>query len=463
MNTRTEHPLLNAVADIVALAQAPLILVGGAVRDYLLNQTLSHDLDFVVLDGTAEQVARRVADQLEGAFVPLDPDFGIYRVVTDKQLDFANVQGNLSEDLGRRDLTLNALGLDCQTGELLDLFDGQADLKAKRIRMISTENMLDDPLRLLRVFRFAAQLNGQIDPKTLVVVQEHGSAILRTAPERIQYELLRLLSMPNAFAVVKAMSDCGFLEVLLPELKPMRDIEPNGHHHLILLDHTLELINQAEQLVLELDAEWQAYFNEALTPAVNRMGIIKLACLLHDIGKPDTKADKPTETGIRYTYYGHDQVSETMTAEICGRLKMSGSLTDRGKHLVRWHLYPCQFGENSPRKSVLRFYRRMGDLTPDVLLLALADRFSTLGEGITPEILAQSKRNHWWLLEQFRVEQSVLKQPRILDGKAVMDLLKLKPGKQIGDILEALLEAQQTGEVVLEEDAKAWLLKQYRG
>lgn len=472
MNTASDslrfEPIIKlpAVQAVCELAPSEVFLVGGAVRDFMWDQTLSTDLDFMVFNGQSERLARQVAEALGAAFVPLDPEFGIYRVVdtvSGQQLDFANAQGTLEQDLGRRDLTINALGLNLQTGELLDLFGGLADLRERKIRMLSLSNLREDPLRLLRIFRFAAQFNAQIHPETLAVVKAHGQDILAVAAERIQYELLRLVSMPSAFAAIQTMTDIGLLEILFPEFTPMRDIPPNGHHHLMLLDHTLALVQQAEALYDELDKDWQAYFTESLTPAVNRMGIIKLACLFHDLGKPATKADKTTPTGIRYTYYGHDQVSETMTAEICARLKLSGNLTDRVKHLVRWHLYPCQFGQTSSRKSLLRFYRRMGELTPDILLLALADRFSTLGEGITPAVLEQSKVNHWWLLAQYRQEQAVLKEPGLLDGNAVMRLLNIKPGKKVGEILEALLEAQQLGDIRSVEEAQAWVQKNHAG
>ena len=141
---------------------------------------------------------------------------------------------------------------------------------------------------------------------------------------------------------------------------------------------------------------------------------------------------------------------------------LSGELSTLIKKLVRWHLYPCQFGVESSRKSVLRFFRKLGDHTPYVTVLALADRLSTCGVAITPQVLVTAKQNHLWLLKQYFEELAVLQAPRLLSGEMVMQTLGLSPGKAVGVWLKRLEEAQQLGEITTIEAAMQWLVQQYR-
>lgn len=453
--------ILNQLAP-----EATMMIVGGAVRDMLLGDETPHDLDVVIRGADTVNISKAFADQLDGHWVPLDEKDGVYRVAfnngafSGQQVDVTHCWGDtLVDDLGRRDLSINAMMLPVipHDAKLLDPFGGWNDLQEKRIRLISEHNLLDDPLRMLRVFRGAAHIQAtELDAQTIEWINTHKTKVLEAAPERIHYELLRLLSMPNSFTYINAMLDCGLLETILPEITPMRDIPPNNHHHLWLHTHSLELIRQTERLLPTLDEEWQAYFNQSVTPDSNRQAVIKLACLTHDMGKPDTYEIREG----RPTFYGHEKVSEDITHAIGKRLKLSNDLINQAKFLARWHLYPCQFGHKSARKSVLRFFRRMGDQTPDILLLALADRWSTCGPEITPDILEASDADHRWLLKEYRHELSNLKQPPLLSGHQIMEALQIKPGKQIGVILKQLEEAQQLGDIQTEEEALIWLKKQ---
>ncbi|MGE0199599.1 MAG: HD domain-containing protein [Candidatus Melainabacteria bacterium] len=468
---------LMACRQLAGDLQADLYLVGGTVRDFLLRGRWSADRDVVALPANgaetstdsplAQALARRFADQTGGSLVSLDPGHGIYRVVLpdrERYVDIADaMNGCIEADLRRRDLTVNALGLDLFTGSLLDPTGGLADCQRRTIRMVSRENLLDDPLRLLRVFRIAAAIRAEaIDPGTFQVVQAHKGVVLNSAPERIQLELLKLLDATPCFAALQACADSGLLEVLLPEMTPMRAIPANGHHHLGLFEHTLELVRQCERLLTEIPEETRAWVLREGPGGVRRLALIKLACLFHDLGKPDTQGEKKTADGdIRLTFYGHEQVSETLTHDICRRLKTGNDVRDFVGALTRWHLYPCQFGVNSPRKSLLRFFRRMGELTPDLLLLALADRHSTCGPDVSAELLKTAHENHLFLMRRFFEEQPVMRKPRVLNGHQVMQHLGILPGPELKKILSALEEAQQLGDVVTGEDALRWI-EQFR-
>lgn len=454
--------LIRPVAAAASRAGGRAYLVGGAVRDAFRAGALPLDLDFCLVDAPAETLARQLADDLDGYLVTLDPEFGVYRVVMpDKMttLDLSNALDNsLETDLARRDLTVNAMAVDVGTGELIDPYQGLSDLEAGIIRMVSEANLLDDPLRMLRTYRVGATVQAeQLDPATRQAVKTSGSRLLESAAERIRYELFRMLSAPVCFPYLKMMADDGLLEALFPEFSPMRDIPPNGYHHLGLFDHTLELVNQAERIIDRLPESCREHLLQPFTPAVTRFGLVKLGCLLHDVGKPATK----DWNGERFTYYGHDKVSEDMTEVICGRLKTSTDTRQFLKKLVRWHLYPGQFGKDSPKKSVLRFLRRMGDDTPDVILLAMADRHSTLGEGVTAETVWQDDENMLYLLSEYEARREEIKTPPLLNGREVMDLLDVGPGPHLREILEGLKEARQLGEIATSDEARSWVRQHF--
>ncbi|MEB3286714.1 MAG: HD domain-containing protein [Vampirovibrionales bacterium] len=492
-----ENALLQSILPIAGELGATLYPVGGCVREALMGclpeDGVPDDLDCLIISPDkdfplARKLAEKISETFNGAFVPLDEEFGIYRVVLQADteikgealnkrvfLDFSDALGNsLQQDLARRDLTINAMALDLkkpldfETGILLDPFGGVSDLNTNTIRMVCENNLLEDPLRMLRVFRFAALLESAsknpalIDLQTFQVVKAFGEKINTVAAERIQEELYKFFSAKTCFPALLKMAEAGFLEVLFPDMSPMRDIPPNGHHHLGLFEHTLALVKQAERFIDELPESEQRYFHSSFNhSSLTRFGLVKLACLFHDLGKPDTKDIKQTPTGERFTYYGHDQVSAEYTEKICNRLKTGNAIKAHLMHLTRWHLYPCQFGKQSPRKSVLRFYRRMGDATPDVILLALADRFSTLGPDVTQEILQREHENLLWLLENYRLEMASLKQPLLLNGHEIMQALEIAPGPKLKEILLALEEAQQLGEVSTKEAALDWLHLHY--
>ena len=326
---------------------------------------------------------------------------------------------------------------------------------------------MDDPLRLLRVFRFMAcwgEQNPTLEPATLGCVQANTALLNTVAMERCHYEFLKMLSYPQAFPALQAMADCGLLEQLIPELTACRKVPPNSHHHLPLWEHTLELVRQTELLYTVVDEQTKAILNAPVANMTNGWGVVKLGCLLHDIGKPATWEIIPIagQAEGKHTFLGHEKVGEDMTDALLKRWKLSGELTALIKKLVRWHLYPCQFGQHSSRKSVLRFFRKLENHTPHVTVLALADRLSTCGPAISAETLTTSKTNHLWLLQRFYEEQAVLQAPRLLSGETVMAILRIPPSQAVGQWLKRLEEAQQLGEITTAGEATQWLVAQYR-
>lgn len=460
--TLESAPHLNAFVDLCRSREIPVYLVGGAVRDLLFKGVLSQDLDLVVPKEVAQSVAQAIADQLDGKCICLDESFQIYRVILFPTLEMFDVAGcvgpDIQADLRRRDLTINAIAYDFQTHKLLDPTGGQRDLADGVIRMISPENLLEDPLRLLRVFRFSAELGfSQIDADTLAVIAHHGQKLIRSAPERIHYELMKLFSVPTCYRQVRHMADIGLLEYIFPELSATHAIPSNQYHHLGLFDHTLELLNQLEVHFPDLPTSTQKTLMASVNPFTKRIALVRLACLFHDIGKPATMKVDPA--GGKAMFYGHDAVSAEITYGIAIRLKWGKEITKAVAQLVRWHLYPGDLLKpDVTPKAYRKFFRRIEALIPEMIALAIADRYSTQGPLVTQDDLIQHKQGLLALLERYETFQATeAKMPQLLGGEEIMDILGIAPGPSVGKVLKAMTEAQLNGEITTPTEAKQWI------
>lgn len=462
------HPL---VAQILQLAEnnCNLYLIGGYVRDALLSgrsPSGSHkDFDFMVMRASAVEFARRVSDKLNGHFVMLDQENDTARVVTDTGdcFDFAGcVGGTLESDIRRRDFTVNAIAWDPLDSEnLIDLVGGVDDLEKKSLRVISEKSYIEDPLRLLRSYRFAALLGFDIDETTNTYIRKHAKSITKVAAERICAELFLMLETNASGKQIKIMGENGLLEAIFPELQDQRRVTSNAYHHLGLFDHSVETLVQAE-LALEEMPDWaKQLMNEELASGISRRAATKLAGLLHDIGKPDTWVIN--EQG-KHTFIGHDKLGAQMCLPLAKRLKWSKPLERFVEKLVRWHLRPGQlFQQGEPTdKAKYRFYKTIGEELPELIVLALADFRSTCGPGLQ-DGRREAEQNLLELLRNFSVYQvGQKKETRFLDGTELMELLGIGPGPVIGDMLEDILEAQALGEVKTYAEAASLAQKLYK-
>lgn len=458
-------PFYQAFLDLCQANAVAPHLVGGVIRQYLLTGELSHDIDVVAPVDQVELLATLLAQKIEGRAICLDSDNKIYRVVvleTPYFMDIAGCMGpDIGTDLARRDITINAMAMAAFTGQLFDPFEGQVDLQQRRIRMISEQNFLDDPLRLLRVFRFAATCSGfTIEADTLNAVKAHVEKVIRVSPERIHYEWMLLLSAPQCADVLYVLRDVGMLDVLFPELAAMWSVPGNGYHHLGLYDHTLELFRQFEAHEASLPKAVTLALAEPVTPFYCERAVLRLACLFHDVGKPATMGYNP-ETD-RYTFYGHDRVSANITAGIALRYKWGNALTQRVCQLVRWHLYLGEIlkpgvGDKAKRKC----FARLDAVMPMMVALSVADRFSAQGSAISVDELAAFKQDLFALWHEFVAFTPVLRnKPKLMSGEAIMALTGLSPGPEVGQWIEKLEEAYLNGDVQTAQEAQAWLLGQ---
>jgi len=465
-----EQTLNSQVISIAQQAGCAVYLVGGYIRDALLNRYSQGkrplDYDWAVAGGSAVELARLVSSKLQGHFVLLDQECDTARVVFDDgvMIDFAGcVGGDIQSDLARRDFTINALAWDPrQPDQLLDLFDGLADLQKVSIRAIREQNFVDDPLRLLRAYRFAAALSGSIESSTQEMIARHSAAISTVAAERVSYELFLTLESAQTSDLIAQMGQAGLLEAIFPELSETRKVTPNAFHHLDLWQHSLELVKQAEIHLPELPEPARDSCSNELSQGVSRLAATKLACLLHDIGKPGTWAITPEG---RHTFYTHDSLGAEMTEVIAERLRWSKSISRFIVKLVRWHLRPGSLFHQGPptKKAVNRFYRQMGNEVPELVLLALADLGSTCGAGLEESKRERLESELFELLDGYFVfKSSELAMVRLLDGNQIMKLLNVPPSPAIGELLTALEEAQSLGEVTSVDEAERFVEQTHR-
>ncbi|MEZ4573751.1 MAG: HD domain-containing protein [Vampirovibrionales bacterium] len=326
------------------------------------------------------------------------------------------------------------------------------------LRMVSADNFRDDPLRYIRLFRFAATLGGlAMEAGTLAEVRAEGHRLLHVAPERIHYELCRLLDADQCFDVIGLMQQTGLLGHLFVEWPALQQVPANGYHHLALPEHTLALLQQLEQLWAGLPASMRQALAEPYNATMSRRAVCRLGCFFHDFGKPATMA-LDDETG-RYRFYGHEKVGAELVAGIALRYRWSQQLTRDVCALTRWHLYPHQvMGPEVSDKARHKFFRRLTHVMPELLALALCDRHSTRGALVSQADVDRDEAQLlalWAAYEVFAKAEAEL--PPLLSGREVMARLNLQPGPAVGRVLDQLREAQLAGELADKASAEVWL------
>lgn len=494
-------PMVEKIRGL--LPDHELYLVGGAVRDMLLGRS-SHDLDFAVpLAGI--DMARRVAGSLKGDFQVLDGERDTGRVILHEAdgarifLDFAAYRGegdhypgpDLETDLRCRDFTINAIAYDVRTGVLLDPMDGGADLRAKRIHACTDRSMQDDPVRVLRGVRLAARLDFKIEPGTRRQMKEAAAGLKQASVERQRDELFKIFDGPKPEAAIRALDLLGALKDLLPELDALKRVEQSAPHVYDVWNHTLAVLQNLESILAALrvdshEEETDDLFTESLAMHLGRFreqlashlktelnadrsyrALLFLTALYHDICKPSTRTVEPDG---RIRFLGHDQQGAEVAAERAGALRLSNDEIDRLRVIIkehmRFHYITSRMekeGRGPSRKTIYRFFRDSGPAGPDLVLFGLADLRGTRAGGLNQETWMAALDVARILLENFweKPEESV-SPPRLLDGKELIKELGIEPGPRLGQLIDALREAQATGKVTTREDAvkyaRSWLM-----
>ena len=450
-------------------------LVGGSIRD--LGRQEFHDRDITIKN--AEEFAKKIAEKWDAAFVTLDCENKIYRVVLrDKinYLDISELQGqSIEEDLRRRDFTINAIAYDLKAEKFIDVTGGLEDLKKGVLRHIKDENFEDDPLRILRAFRFMATTGFQMTTVLEAALKKYLPLALKPARKRISYELMKLFGGRYSDKALLKMDEFGLLEKLFPCVKEMKLVPPNTHHHLDLFHHVVETVRQIEVIYENIGPEEKEHLDSVDFGGFPRINHLKLAGFLHDIGKYSTWTiengkcggkydrseclyDKPECFGCnaRHRFIKHDDAGSKMVVPFLKDLKFSKKQIEYISSMIKNHIYPSNviIAPDLNEKVMMRYIRKMEDNVIDNIVLAQADRLSARGIDVTDEMVSANINGLNKLLKFYLLKRESLKPlEKLLDGKEIMDILGINPSAELGRIVNLLKEAQINGEVITREDA----------
>ncbi|HCB11747.1 MAG TPA: hypothetical protein DEO94_06420 [Cyanobacteria bacterium UBA11991] len=466
MNTQIiKNKILNdkILKDLASRFENEIYLVGGGVRDLILGKEIT-DRDLIVTGMSAKDFALKAAQIFDGKFIELDEVNNIYRVVMkDKinELDITNpVENSLEKDIFRRDLTINALAVNIKTGEILDLINGLSDIENGILNGISEENFTDDPLRILRIFRFHSTTGFKISDNLMKIAKKYANLITEPAKERVEYELMKLFDGKFAHSALLKMDEAGILEIIFPFVKELKQVPPNAHHHLDLFHHSIETVRQI-QLIYENENDFvKKHMNKVDFGGFSRLAHLKLAGFMHDIGKFSTWFIE-SETG-RHRFFKHEDVGAKMCPEILRKLSFSNKQINYIKLMIKNHMYPSMV-MSSPElseKAMRRYIRKMGDNSIDAIIIAKADRLSALGPEITKRMV-EDNLNSLTRLCDFYIKflDTIKPLPKLLDGNEVMKLLNISPSPKLGKILNALHEAQLNEDVTTKNQAVEFVRK----
>ncbi|UYO97130.1 CCA tRNA nucleotidyltransferase [Microbacterium sp. M28] len=453
-------PVVRTLADAFAAQGFELAVVGGPVRDALIGRP-THDLDFTT-DASPDQIlaivkpiatahwdigrafgtigARVQGEQVEITTYRADSYDGVTRKPT---VEFGDT---IDGDLARRDFTVNAMALQVPAVKLIDPTGGVEDLIAGILRTPADPKVSfgDDPLRMLRAARFSAQLGFAIDDATLDAISELRETLKIVSPERVQGELIRLMQTDDPSRGIRVLVDSGLIEEFLPEVSALRLEVDEHHHHKDVYEHSLTVLQQAIEL------------EHSRHPGAEPDVALRIAALLHDIGKPRTRKLEP---GGAVTFHHHDVVGSRMARKRLQSLRFDGETTDAVAKLIELHLRFFGYAEGTWTDSAVRRYvRDAGDLLERLHILTRADvttrnrrkatRLASAYDDIESRIAALREQEE---LDSIRPE---------LDGNRIQEILGIAPGREVGEAYRFLLDLR-LDEGVLGPDAAEQRLRDW--
>ena len=469
---------------LAALGQRDAYLVGGYVRSLIMGMA-TDDFDVVVVGGDGVSLARGIADQLGAAFYTLDPERGYGRVVGENErhaveaanftIDVTPAFGDSIEtDLSRRDFSIDAMAVPMRTprdvSTIIDPYDGREDIERRLIRALGDGVFRDDPARLLRAVRLAGQLGFEIEEGTASTVKADVSFIGQASPDRRRDEVCRMLALDASADALAHADELGLLSQIFPEVEDSRGIEQPREHYWDMFDHLIETVRafdfmldgarrESDAIVLGLPwpREVSEYFAEELVSGRTRAIITKLACLFHDVAKPQTRT---IDSDGRMRFFGHGEQGARIAADAMARLRFSRREIDFASATIAHHLRPVQMSQNlepPSKRAIYRYREALGDAGIATLYLSMADYLAAKGPMLEMPKWETRSRYCGLVLDRLLVHDSLPggPTPSIVDGHVLMEELDLRPGRALGRLLATVKEAIAVGEVETREEAVA--------
>ena len=452
-----QAPAATSLATAFKAAGFKLALVGGPVRDAILGR-LGNDLDFTTnaRPKESEKILKKWADSVwdigaafgtvAGKKGEITVEITTYRSENyekDSRKPSVEFGENIEGDLSRRDFTINAMALELTTDEptFIDLFNGVGDLQNKIIKTPGkpSDSFTDDPLRMMRAARFMSQLNFTIDESVLVAIKEMAHRLSIISSERVRDEFIKIIMSDNPRLGISLLVECGLADIFLPEIPKLKLEIDEHHHHKDVYEHSLTVLEQAIALEERLGGA-------NLT--------LRLAALLHDIGKPKTKA---LIAGGGVSFHHHEVVGAKMTKERLRTLRFDNHIVKDVGQLVFLHLRFHGYGSGEWTDSAVRRYvRDAAELLDHLHLLTRAD--CTTRNQKKAQLLANTYDQLEQRIKELMQQEELNKIRPDLTGEQIMQILNIKASPMVGKAYDFLLELRLENGPIGEDKAKEALL-----
>ena len=428
--------LLGSIATVFDRAGFEIFLVGGSVRDRLLGRPFE-DLDLTT-NARPPDIKRLLKQAKPDSIYEVGAKFGTIGAIfgdtgvevttyrrewypTDSRQPEVEFGDDLREDLARRDFTVNAIAQNISTGAIIDLFRGVADVARRTIKAVGepAERFTEDPLRMLRAVRLAVQLDFDLEGKTAQTIRGNAGRLQYISAERIRDELVKILVSQHPDMGIAALFELGLMRFVVPELSDMpATVQDTGHKHKDVLAHTLQVL-----------------------AGVPTEPTIRIAALLHDVGKPKTKSIKDG----KIHFYRHEDVGARMTRDILQRLRVDSATVSEVTKLIALHMRSNLYTSDWTDGAVRRFIREVGDSRERLLTLSRADITSYRPRRIEAGLVRVAELEA--RCEQLAGEADVERMDSPLDGNELVELFGRSPGPWIKPVKNYLLELVLDGEL----------------
>lgn len=465
-----DSSIVKAVYLVAKDLNREVYLVGGGLRDLMISGTVS-DYDFAVKEG-GKEIAFALAKALDGSAFELGrEDKSCFRVAIKEndnllEIDFSPFKDDtIEKDLGKRDFTINGMALSVRelfendSPEILDPLNGRQDLLSGKLKLISTAAIDEDPLRILRGFRFAAIFSMKPDSDFLALARDKRRKLSAVARERVRTEFFKMLSAENSYTQVNSMAETDILSEIIPNISSWEEIDQGDCHSFALLKHSLKTLEYLEAILEASGGPFPLYEKQLATHlgkeleyGIDRKAMLKFASLLHDSGKPSTL--KICDEKV--TFYSHEEAGAKINRKIAADLKIGRFASSSLVNITRQHMRILHLSklDKISEKASNRFIRDCGDELPEILMLALADTWATRDARDVDYTDVEGAVN--LMFKKWLNRPEIPKEP-FLNGNEVMEVTGSKEGAAVGRYLALLADAEIDGLVSSKNEARQYL------